>query len=96
MNIIVKMKIKFHHTLLEFIGNFESILKVIQEKENLLDHCDHFSPLALLSCLPIECSLVGVYEYEAFFYYQNEVVNSMKYVIRIVSDIEFKVLLKKL
>lgn len=67
MSNIVTMKIKSNYMLLEFLCNFESILKDMCEKENLLDHHDLFSPPALVNCLPIdEHSFVSVYTYEAF------------------------------
>lgn len=54
MSNIVKMKIKLHYMLLEFVSNYESILKDMREKENQLDHRDKFSPPSLLTILPIE------------------------------------------
>lgn len=61
MNSILKMKVKSHFTLLEFIWNYESVLESIREKENLLDHQDKFGKLTLTSILDVEKSTVGVY-----------------------------------
>lgn len=78
MNTIVKMKIRTHYTLLDFFGNFESVLRAMQEKKNHLDHQDTFSPLSLATTLPIEKSLLGVYTSQVFLDFQKEVLHSLE------------------
>lgn len=70
MNSIVKMKIKSYYTLLDFVGNFECVLKSIREKENCLDHEDRFGSLSMFTILGIEKSVVGVYINQVFFEFQ--------------------------
>lgn len=67
MNNIVKMKIKSYYTLLEFNGNFESVLNGIREKENILDHKDLYGIPSLRTILGIKKSLCGVYTNQASF-----------------------------
>lgn len=63
---------KSQFTLLEFVGNFENVLKAIREKENLLDHQDHMGHLPLLTILGIEKSLSRVYTSQVFVEFQTE------------------------
>lgn len=61
LNNIVKMKIRTHYSLNEFMGNIKIVLSNIREKENLLKHNDLFAPPKLLTPLAIEKCLLGVY-----------------------------------
>lgn len=59
MNNIVKMRIRSHFTLLEFIEKFENVLLGIREKENNLDHHVKFAPERCVTPLAIEASTKG-------------------------------------
>lgn len=91
MNNNVKMKIKLHYMLLEFVCNFELVLNDMWQKKIMLNHHNYFLLPAFISCLPNEHSLFGVYTSKAFFVYQEGMLNSMRCVIRIVSEIKFDI-----
>lgn len=67
----MKMIIKSHYKFLKFIWNYESMLKNICEKENVLDHHDRIGTPALQTLLGIEKYLIGIYTRQIFYDYKN-------------------------
>lgn len=82
-NIVNKIKIKSHFTLLEFMAKNEGVIGAMREKENARDHVGAYTPQNSMTPVDIELHVWDIYTNEAFLNFQEQAILRLHYFPRL-------------
>lgn len=79
MNNIMKMKVKSHFMLLEFITKYKGVICSMRENENVREYEGAYAPQKIMMPLGIEAHVWELYTNEVFIDFQEQEILSMHY-----------------